>query len=67
MVTMQEGTVRWAPGSTLQKLEDNMLQEEACPSSERAAETKTGRREVVDREDHCGRILATCGWTRSMG
>ena len=67
MVTMQEGTVRWAPGSTLQELEDSMLQEEACPSSELAAETKMGRREVVDRENHCGRTLATCGWTRSMG
>ena len=67
MVTMQEGMVRWAPGSTLQKLEDNMLQEEACPSSELAAATKMGRHEVVDREDHCGRILATYGWTWSMG
>ena len=64
---MQKGTAGWAPGSTLQALEDSKLQEEACPSSELAAETKTGRREVVDREDHCGRILATYGWTWSMG
>ena len=67
MVTMQEGTVRWAPGSTLQKLEDSMLQEEACPSSELAAETKAGRREAVDREDHWEWTRSTYGWTRSTG
>ena len=67
MVTMQEGTVRWAPGSTLQKLEDSMLQEEACPSSELAAETKVDRCEVVDHEDRWGRTQASYGWTQSMG
>ena len=67
MVTMQKGTSGWAPGSTLQEPEDSMLQEEACLSSELAAETKAGRREAVDREDHWGRTRATYGWTRSMG
>jgi len=62
MVTMQKGTAGWAPSSTLQDLEDSMLQEEACPSSELAAEKK-----AVDREDHWGRTRATYGWTRSMG
>jgi len=67
MVTMQKGMSGWAPGSTLQEPEDSMLQEEACPSSELAAETKAGRREAVDREDHWGQTRATYGWIRSMG
>ena len=54
MVTMQKGTSGWAPGSMPQEPEDSMLQEEACPSSELAAETKAGR-----REDHWERTRST--------
>ena len=63
MVTMQEGAPGEVPHSRLLGKAGRTRPKWSC----RPSEASTGRRKVVDREDHRGWTLATCRWVEEEG